>query len=166
MEYAEGILSFYPFLTITFGIIVLLFGKRINDAISFLKDFNIPDSVTGGLIFSLLFFLFFLLSGIQLEFDLVIRDFLLVYFFTSIGINTSLRDMIRGGKPLLILLLITTGFIFLQNLTGITIASLFGLPKTFGLLVGSMSLTGGHGTTVAWAPEVSRVFGISNAKYP
>jgi len=37
----------------------------------------------------------------------------------------------------------------LQNLTGITVASLFDLPAAVVMLGGSVSLIGGHGTTIA-----------------
>ena len=67
-------------------------------------------------------------SGIAVELDLQARDVLLVFFFTTIGINASLSDLLAGGKPLSLLLLITIDYMALQNLTGITIASLFNLP--------------------------------------
>ncbi len=54
MEFSDGILQFDPFFTVTLGIIVLFVGKRINDAVGFLREFSIPEPVTGGLVFSLL----------------------------------------------------------------------------------------------------------------
>ncbi len=74
-----------------------------------------------------------------------------------------LRDLISGGKPLVILLVITIGYMILQNLTGISVASLFGLPSQVGLLGGSVSLVGGHGTAIAWAPRIAEENGITNA---
>jgi len=50
-----------------------------------------------------------------------------------------------------------------QNLTGISVAALFDLPTPVGLLGGSVSLIGGHGTAIAWAPRISEEFGVSNA---
>jgi ESS family glutamate:Na+ symporter len=64
---------------------------------------------------------------------------------------------------LVILLCITLGYMVLQNLTGITVASIFGLPGAVGLLGGSVSLIGGHGTAIAWAPKIADSHGISNA---
>jgi len=151
------------FMAVTLGIIVLFVGKRINDSVGFLREFSIPEPVTGGLLFSILFGLVYAFSGVAVEFDLEARDALLVYFFTTIGINASLRDLLAGGKPLVILLVITIGYMILQNLTGITVASLFDLPSQVGLLGGSVSLIGGHGTAIAWAPRIAEDFGISNA---
>ncbi len=163
MEFENNILQLGAFFTVTIGIIVLFVGKRLNDAVGFLREFSIPEPVTGGLIFSLLIALLYALSGVEIEFDLQARDILLVYFFTTIGINSSLRDLIEGGKPLVILLTITIAYMILQNLTGITIASLFGLQSQVGMLGGSVSLIGGHGTAIAWAPRIAEEYGISNA---
>jgi len=163
MELIDGSLHISSFLAVTLGIIVLFVGKRINDGVGFLREFSIPEPVTGGLLFSILFGLVFATTGVAVEFDLQARDILLVYFFTTVGINASLKDLLAGGKPLIVLLAITIGYMILQNLTGITVASLFDLPSQIGLLGGSVSLIGGHGTAIAWAPRIAEDFGISNA---
>lgn len=163
LVFENSILQLSSFFTVTIGIIVLFIGKRLNDVVGFLREFSIPEPVTGGLLFSILITLIYAVSGIEIEFDLATRDILLIYFFTTIGINSSLRDLISGGKPLVILLAITVGYMIVQNLTGITVASLFDLPSQIGLLGGSVSLIGGHGTAIAWAPRISEGYSISNA---
>ncbi len=163
MELVDGSLQITSFLAITLGIVVLFVGKRINGVVGFLREFSIPEPVTGGLLFSVLFGLVYAVSGVAVEFDLAARDVLLVYFFTTIGINASLKDLLAGGKPLVVLLIITIAYMVLQNLTGITVASLFDLPSQVGMLGGSVSLIGGHGTAIAWAPRIADEFGISNA---
>ena len=163
MEFDNGILHISPFLSVTLGIVVLFVGKRINNIVRFLKEFSIPEPVTGGLIFSVLIALLYLVTGIEIEFELSARDFLLVYFFTTIGINASLKDLVRGGKPLVILLIITIAYMLVQNLTGISVAAAFGLAAPVGLLGGSVSLIGGHGTAIAWAPRIVADYGIANA---
>ncbi len=163
MEYDNGVLQLGGILTFTLGIIVLFTGKRINNAVGLFKEFSIPDPVTGGLIASLVLALLFLISGIGINFDMAARDLLLIYFFTTIGINTTLKDLLSGGKPLVILLTVTIAYMFLQNLTGITVAALFDQPTAIGMLGGTVSLIGGHGTTIAWSPRIAEDFGISNA---
>ena len=163
MELENGVLHITPFFAVTLGIVVLFLGKRVNDAVGFLREFSIPEPVTGGLIVSVLITLLYVTSGIAVEFELGARDVLLVYFFTTIGINASLKDLLSGGKPLIILLAITISYMFVQNLTGITVASLFDLPAPVGLLGGTVSLIGGHGTAIAWAPKIAEDFGISGA---
>lgn len=163
MEIVDGILQIKSFLAITIGIIVLFVGKRLNDVIPFLRNYSIPEPVTGGLLFSILFGLVYAASGVAIEFELAARDFLLVYFFTTIGINASFKDLIAGGKPLVILLVITIAYMFVQNLTGISVASLFDLPAQVGMLGGTVSLIGGHGTAIAWSPRIAEDYNIANA---
>ena len=163
MEFENGILHFGSFYVATLGIIVLFVGKRLNETIGFLRTFSIPEPVTGGLLFSVLITLVYLVSGVEIQFNLAARDILLVYFFTTIGINSSLKDLLSGGKPLVILLTITIAYMIIQNLTGIFIASLYGLPAPVGVVGGSVSLIGGHGTAIAWAPRIAADYGVSNA---
>lgn len=163
IELKDGVLQIGPLLAFTIGILVLFIGKRINDAVGFLREFSIPEPVTGGLLVSLLITLVYVVADVAITFELEARDFLLVYFFTTIGINASIRDLVSGGKPLIILLVITILFMVLQDLLGITVASLFDLPSAVGLLGGSVSLIGGHGTAIAWAPKISEQYGVANA---
>jgi len=163
MNLTDGVLLIEPFLTVTLGIIVLFIGKRLNERIRFLREFSIPEPVTGGLLFSILFGVVYAASGVAVEFALGARDILLVYFFTTIGINASIKDLLAGGKPLVILLFITIAYMIVQNLTGISVAALFDLPTPVGLLGGTVSLIGGHGTAIAWAPRIAEDFGVSNA---
>lgn len=163
MEMVDGVLRIDQFLTVTLGIIVLFVGKRLGDAVAFLREFSIPEPVTGGLLFSVLFGILYAVSGVAVEFELAARDVLLVYFFTTIGINSSLKDLLAGGKPLVVLLVITITYMVVQNLTGISVAALFDLPGAVGLLGGTVSLIGGHGTAIAWAPRIAEDYGVSNA---
>jgi ESS family glutamate:Na+ symporter len=163
MEFQDSLLRVESFFAVTLGIIVLFVGKRLNEKIGFLREFSIPEPVTGGLLFSILFGLLYLGSGLEVEFELRARDILLVYFFTTIGINASARDLLAGGRPLVILLAITVTFMVAQNLTGISVATLFDLPAAVGVIGGTVSLIGGHGTTIAWAPNIAETYGIPNA---
>lgn len=163
MEFADQILSVGPFRSVTWGIVVLFIGRWLVRRIAVLRDFNIPEPVVGGLLFALLFTAVYFATGIAVEFALDARDVLLVYFFTTIGLNARLRDLVLGGRPLIILLVITVGYMLMQNLTGISIAALFGLPNHVGLIGGTVSLIGGHGTAIAWAPVFRDSYGIENA---
>ncbi|WP_285163807.1 sodium/glutamate symporter [Shewanella goraebulensis] len=163
MEFSDGIVQLNSFFTVTIGIIVLFIGRRLNQVVGFLKEFSIPEPVSGGIIFSILFTLIYALFSVEVNFDLMARDVLLVYFFTTIGINASLSDLFKGGKPLVILLVVTIGYMIVQNLTGIGVATLFGQEPIVGLLGGSVSLIGGHGTAIAWAPKIQEQFGLTSA---
>ncbi len=149
--------------TFTLGIVVLFAGKLINRQIPFLREFNIPEPVTGGLVFAILISAVYFVTGLEISFALASRDVLILYFFTGIGINADLRTLLAGGRPLLFLLAATLVYMVLQNLTGVTMANLMGLPGTVGLLSGTVSLIGGHGTAIAWAPTFQQEYGIANA---
>ncbi|MEM6936594.1 MAG: sodium/glutamate symporter [Pseudomonadota bacterium] len=141
------------FIAYTLGIVVFFVGMQLNRRIELLRAYNIPEPVTGGLLAAMLTLALYLSAGIEINFDLRARDTLLVYFFTAIGINARLSDLLSGGKPLLILLALTLGYIVVQDVVGVAGAALVGLPGEVGLLAGSASLIGGHGTAIAWAPD-------------
>lgn len=163
MELTDNILNFKSFYALTLAIIVLFIGKALNHKYSVLRDFNIPEPVVGGLLFSVIFAIVHFTLGISVHFDLAARDIMLVYFFTTIGLNSNIMDLIKGGKPLIILLTATILYMILQNVVGISIASIFGLEPIIGLLGGTVSLIGGHGTAIAWAPTFVEKYGIHNA---
>jgi ESS family glutamate:Na+ symporter len=163
LDIVDGLLRIDTFLAVTLGIVVLFVGKRLNNAFPLLREFSIPEPVTGGLLFSVIFAIVYAVTGVAVEFELAARDILLVYFFTTIGINASFKDLLAGGKPLVILLTITIAYMVVQNLTAISVVSLFGGDAPTALLGGTVSLIGGHGTAIAWAPRLSQDFGVQNA---
>ena len=151
------------FQSFNLGILVLFVGKYLNGKSQFLRKFNIPEPVTGGLLFSVVFTVIYFVLAVDLSFDLAVRDALLVYFFTSIGLNSDFRTLIAGGKSLIILLSATIGYMVLQNIIGVGVAQATGQPAIVGLLGGTVSLIGGHGTSIAWAPTFAEEYGIGNA---
>ena len=159
----ESVVFVRAFLATTVGILVLFAGKALNPRVGLLREYNIPEPVTGGLLFALVFWALYLTSGYRLVFDLQVRDVLLVYFFTTIGLNARLSDLRAGGRPFLILSILVTMFLLVQDVVGLAIAKLFGWPPAMGLLVGSISLLGGHGTAIAWAPVLATRPGLENA---
>lgn len=146
----------------TIGILVFFIGVAITKKSKVLQDFNIPEPVTGGLISATLVFIAFTFFSTEVSFDLTTRDRLLVYFFTAIGLNARFSDLVDGGKPLIILLVLTLIFIVIQNVIGIGSAYFIGVDSAVGVLAGSASLIGGHGTAIAWAPDIKDL-GVPNA---
>lgn len=141
-----------PRTTLIFAILALFLGRFLNDKIRFFRDYNIPEPVTGGLLASLLVGLLYWLADVEINFHMENRNMLLVVFFTTIGLSSRLDVLKKGGRSLFILLILAVGYLFVQNLVGIGVATLSGKPGALGLLTGSVSLSGGHGTAIAWAP--------------
>ncbi|MBO9474935.1 sodium/glutamate symporter [Shimia sp. R10_1] len=159
----SDVLVFPEFITSTLGLAVYLLGARLTREVAFLREFNIPEPVTGGLIASTLFAVYSGVSGQSLEFEVAARDYLLVLFFAGIGLNARLSDLLLGGRMLGLLLVMTLGAILVQNSVGIAGAHLFGMPAQSGVLMGSASLIGGHGTAIAWAPNVAEATGLESS---
>ena len=49
------------------------------------------------------------------------------------------------------------------NFVGVGLASALGLDPLIGLITGSITLTGGHGTAGAWGPDFESKFGLTGA---
>jgi ESS family glutamate:Na+ symporter len=152
-----------PRQTIILAILVLFLGKYLNKKINFFREYNIPEPVTGGVLVSLLLGFVYFMFNFYFEFNLKSRDDLLIVFFTTIGLSSRFSTLIQGGRRLLILLVLAVAYLFLQNATGLSIANITGLEMPVGVLGGSVSLSGGHGTAIAWAPVFSKDYGIANA---
>lgn len=150
-------------LTFTIAILVFFTGVGLNRLIKPLQRWNIPEAVTGGMLAAVATLLAYTMLGIEISFSLEARDMLLLYFFTGIGLNAKLSDLLAGGRPLAVLLGITLVYLVVQNLIAAGSVAALGLPKGITAFVGSASLIGGHGTTIAWAPIITQRFGIANA---
>nr|WP_265241627.1 sodium/glutamate symporter [Muriicola sp. Z0-33] len=128
--------------TIVIACLVLFLGKYINKKISFFRAYNIPEPVTGGVIFSIFFGVLYAFTGIEVNFALELRDALLIIFFITIGLSSRLKTLLKGGKSLILLLVLAVGYLFIQNLNGIGIAYITGMPSVTGILGGSVSFSG------------------------
>lgn len=149
--------------TVIVAILVLFVGKYLTRKVAFLQEYNIPEPVSGGLIASVIFAIIYGVFAIEVQFSLAVRDTLLIVFFTIIGLSSRVSTLLKGGKPLIILLVIAVIYLFLQNLTGLTMAQFTQQLPEVGIIGGSVSLSGGHGTAIAWAPLFVEKYNISNA---
>jgi ESS family glutamate:Na+ symporter len=139
-----------PVRVLSLSILVLWLGTFVESKIGFLKRYNIPSAVTGGLLCSIAVALLTVFADVRVTFDLAMRDTLLLVFFSTIGLSAKLSRLAAGGKALATLLAITIVFLLFQNIGGILVAKLFGADPRYGLLAGSISFAGGHGTAITW----------------
>jgi len=151
------------FVALTIGLVVFFLGAFLTRRVAFLQNYSIPEPVSGGLAVALLTWAAYSWFGIEVTFDLATRDKLLVVFFATIGLDARLSDLIAGGRILAILLVMTVGFILLQNGIGLLGTRLFDLPNSVSVLLGSASLIGGHGTAIAWGPTIEAESGFQAA---
>jgi ESS family glutamate:Na+ symporter len=138
--------------TVTLAGLALFLGYALRRLIPVLARLNIPAPVIGGLIVAVAI-LFARSRGLAVpEFDTSLQRPLMVAFFTSIGFAASLKLLRIGGPQVALFLAICTVFAVLQNVLGAGIAVLFDRPPLFGVLAGSVTLTGGPATGLAFAP--------------
>jgi len=138
--------------TVAFSGVILFIGYGLCRVVKPLSRYNIPPPVVGGLIVAVIV-LIARQNGLTLfKFDIALRDPLMIAFFTTIGFAASLSLLKIGGPRVLKFFIIATIAAIFQNILGILISLPFGLHPLFGVLAGSVTLTGGPATGLAFAP--------------
>jgi len=130
----------------------LVAGYGLRRLVPGLSRLNVPPAVLGGLLVAVALLLGRSSGMTPPVFDTSLQQPLLVAFFTTVGFSASIALLRAGGPQVVLLLAITSVVAVLQNLVGIALALGFGLPPLFGVLAGSVTLTGGPATGLAFAP--------------
>lgn len=153
-------LDFYG--TLVAASLVLLLGRGLVTRVGFLRAYNIPEPVAGGLVVALVLLA---LRGLEVEvrFDTSLQTPLMLAFFATIGLSADFASLKKGGRVVGIFLLAVVGLLVVQNAMGIGLAKALGLDPLMGLLTGSITLAGGHGTGAAWGTVFSEKFGLASA---
>ena len=101
-----------------------------------------------------------------MSFDTTLQAPLMIAFFTSIGFGASVPLLRSGGPAVAVFLALATVVAVLQNVVGAAVAAGLGVPPLLGVLAGSVTLTGGPATGLAFAPlfEQAGVKGASHAR--
>jgi len=178
-------MCFSPWIAVALAVPVLLVGEWLVRQIGWLKRFHIPAPVVGGLAVSLAILAVNLCGGAGVRFQtdvsspwwtwLVcaepewlrtpakhVNTPFLVAFFACIGLNASWSLLKRGSVQVLLFLFLATILALAQNVVGAELAALLDKPRLLGLICGSVTLTGGHGTVMGFAPEFESA-GLSGA---
>ncbi|QVW23224.1 sodium/glutamate symporter [Pseudomonas hormoni] len=153
-------LDFYG--TLVAASLVLLLGRGLVTRIGFLRNYNIPEPVAGGLVVALLLLA---LRGLDIDvrFDTSLQTPLMLAFFATIGLSADFASLKKGGRVVGIFLLAVTTLLVVQNAMGIALAKTLGLDPLMGLLTGSITLAGGHGTGAAWGTVFGEKYGLASA---
>jgi glutamate:Na+ symporter, ESS family len=139
--------------TLAFGGVALLVGYGLRRAIPVLGRYNLPAPVIGGLLIAVVILVARSLgTAVPVKFDTTLQAPLMIAFFTTIGFGASLSLLKKGGPQLVVFLVIAILFAIAQNLLGMLVSAGFGLHPLFGVLAGSVTLTGGPATGLAFAP--------------
>ena len=146
-----GTLSLDMIQTAGIGALALIVGMFLTRKVSFLQKYCIPSPVSGGIIFSLLTLALYAWFDIEVSFDGTLKDIFMLAFFSSVGFQCDLRVIKKGGKPLIVMLVLLVILITAQNLTAVGFTRLLGVNPLIGMAAGSISMTGGHGTAGGFA---------------
>lgn len=131
--------------------LVLVIGRVLTSRIGVLARYSIPDPIVGGLLFAIAAYLLSNWGGVSVSLDTSIRPTLLLLFFGCIGLTANLKLLAKGGPRLIAFLLALIPFLVLQNAVGLGMAWLLDMHPLMGLLGGTITLVGGHGTGAAYA---------------
>ncbi|HET9062788.1 MAG TPA: sodium/glutamate symporter, partial [Candidatus Binatia bacterium] len=143
-------------------LLLLVAGNAIAARSTWLRAVNIPGSFVGGAAGSLLLLALGAFELPRFAVSEELRDLLLVLFFVSAGLGTTVTSWISAGKPLLVLSVLCFFLMIFQNVIGMGVAALLGVPPAMGVLSGSVAFAGGLGSAVAWGAEFGAK-GIRNA---
>ncbi len=146
--------------TLIVAMVVLFVGGALVNRVKLLKRFSIPVPVVGGVIVAVILALADGFIGTRVSFDMSLKDSLLLIFFTTVGLAADARMLVKGGPKLFAFLLVCTGLLVIQDAIGIISAIALDLPPTAGLLCGSITLAGGHGTGAAYATRFAETMNI------
>jgi ESS family glutamate:Na+ symporter len=142
--------------TLAFGGVALLLGYELTRVVPVLGRYNLPAPVVGGLLVATIILIARQQGVTLVQFDTTLQSPLMVAFFTTIGFAASVSLLRVGGPQVFRFFLLATVFAILQNVLGMGIAVLFGLDPLFGMIAGSVTLTGGPATGLAFAPSSKR----------
>lgn len=142
--------------TVAFAGLVLFAGYAIRGRIPFLARYNVPAPVVGGLIVAAVVSIARGSDVTLVTFDARLQTPLMIAFFTTVGFGASLSLVRVGGPQVLIFTVLCSVLAAVQNVIGAAIAWLLGLHPLFGVLSGSVTLTGGPATGLAFAPLFER----------
>ncbi|KOE62172.1 sodium/glutamate symporter [Aggregatibacter actinomycetemcomitans] len=156
-------MTFNNFETLALAGFVLLLGYFLVKRISLLKSYNIPEPVVGGFLVAIILTVLYQGWGLSFMFDTNLQFTMMLVFFSSIGLSANFARLVKGGKPLIIFVIAATLLITVQNIVGVTGSVLLGIDPAYGLIAGSVTLTGGHGTGAAWAGKLTELFHLEGA---
>ena len=146
MEIQVGVIE-----TLAVALLILFLGYFLNSKIAFLKNNNIPEPVVGGIVFSVLSAILYSQFDISIAFNMALKTPLMIMFFTTVGLGASFKLLLRGGPKVALFLGVASLYLIVQNGVGVSLALLTDLNPLFGMVAGSVTLSGGHGTGATYA---------------
>ncbi len=149
--------------TLTVATLLYFVGQLIVRRSALLQRYSIPVPVVGGVLFALVLAAVDAATDLQFSMDESLKAPLLLAFFATLGLGADVRSLARGGRKLVILLLLFVVLMVMQCAIGVGLARLLDLNPLVGLLGASISLVGGHGTAAAYAASFAETRNLQGA---
>lgn len=155
--------EFTALATLAIAIIVLLTGSTLIAKIDILQRYSLPEPVVGGLIAAALVTALRFGANTEISLDLSLQTPLMLAFFATIGLGADVRTLIKGGRTLVVFWLLLAVMLVIQNGAGLAAARAMDLHPLVGMLAGSITMMGGHGTGAAYAGQFAEVYNLQGA---
>jgi ESS family glutamate:Na+ symporter len=143
-------LKFDLVLTLALAAVALFVGGLVQRRIALLRRASIPAAAVGGLMFALLVLALRAGGTLGLTLDSSLRAPLQTAFFTTIGLGATTSLLRAGGWRMGLFWLIASVLAVVQNVAGLGVARAVGAPAGLGIICGSLTLTGGPATGLAF----------------
>ncbi len=149
--------------TLALASVILFAGYGIRRRIGVLDRYNIPAPVVGGFLFAGLALVARLQGWVAFEFDTTLQTPLMIAFFTTIGLGASLSLLKVGGPQVILFWVLASVLAASQNAVGLGLAKLLDVSPFLGLIAGSITMTGGHGTGAAFGKLMEEQYQVTGA---
>ena len=136
------------------GAAMYALGLVLTKKIPVLSRFCIPAPLVGGLCFAILNTILYTTGTAVISFDDTLQTVFMIMFFTTVGFTVSIPLLLKSGKAVIMLLILSIVMIVLQNAVGSGVMALMGKNPLFGLACGSISMIGGPGTAAGIGPDL------------
>ncbi|MDU2832224.1 MAG: sodium/glutamate symporter [Clostridium botulinum] len=156
-------LEFDMIQTTTLAIFFYYIGVFIKSKVSIFEKFCIPAPVVGGLIFAILNLIFTESGFISISLDTTLQKPFMLAFFTTIGLAASFKMIKQGGLHVIMFFIAALLLVISQDVLGVVMAKFIGEDPLLGLIVGSVTMTGGHGTGATFGALFESEYGLVGA---
>jgi ESS family glutamate:Na+ symporter len=160
MTFSDSLISLDVLPSLLAACVVLLLGTLLSQRVALLARYSIPRPIIGGVLFAIFAAVLIRTTGRGIAMADTAKSDLLLLFFACLGLTSDLRLLLRGGSRLIRFLIALVPFLLAQDALGVLMAKLLGLHPFLGLVAGSITLVGGHGTGAAYVAKFGEASAI------
>jgi len=146
--------------TTALAVVVYYFGAWVKTKWQLLERFCIPSPVVGGLIFAVVNLILRQSGALSLTLDTTFQKPFMMVFFTTIGMGASIELIKKGGLQVVTFWVCACVLCVFQDAIGVGLAKVLHQNPFLGLICGSVTMTGGHGTGGAFGPLFEKDYGF------